>query len=135
MLHVTRKSLSIEELYLDNLGLKADFSHKLAMAVAGNEATPLHTLDLSNNMIEDKGWFYAFIILLSNILQRFSNILKSEQKNIIDNSEDIAFTGSILLFLVLYINRKEGKIHRSKKCNELVFKIFCFLETNSSSTD
>lgn len=55
VLHVMRKSLSIEELYLDNLGLKADFSQKLAMALMTNEATPLHTLDLSNNMIEDKG--------------------------------------------------------------------------------
>lgn len=55
VLHVMRKSLSLEELYLDNLGLKADFAHRLSMALVSNEATPLHTLDLSNNMIEDKG--------------------------------------------------------------------------------
>ncbi|KDR15295.1 F-actin-uncapping protein LRRC16A isoform X2 [Zootermopsis nevadensis] len=55
ILHVMKKSLSIEELYLDNLGVKWDFAHKLSLALIANNSTPLHTLDLSNNMIEDKG--------------------------------------------------------------------------------
>ncbi|XP_069691795.1 F-actin-uncapping protein LRRC16A isoform X3 [Periplaneta americana] len=55
ILHVMKKSLSIEELYLDNLGVKWDFAHKLSLALIANNNTPLHTLDLSNNMIEDKG--------------------------------------------------------------------------------
>ncbi|KAJ4432006.1 hypothetical protein ANN_20620 [Periplaneta americana] len=54
ILHVMKKSLSIEELYLDNLGVKWDFAHKLSLALIANNNTPLHTLDLSNNMIEDK---------------------------------------------------------------------------------
>jgi Leucine-rich repeat (LRR) protein len=32
-----------------------DFAHKLSLALIANNSTPLHTLDLSNNMIEDKG--------------------------------------------------------------------------------
>lgn len=52
-----RKSLNLEELYLDNLGLKADFVNKLSNVIKSNPATALHTLDLSNNMIEDKGNF------------------------------------------------------------------------------
>lgn len=55
ILHIMRKSLSIEELHLDNLGLKADFAHKLSLSLIANQATPLHTIDLSHNMIEDKG--------------------------------------------------------------------------------
>lgn len=55
ILNVMRKSLNLEELYLDNLGLKADFINKLANVIKSNPATALHTLDLSNNMIEDKG--------------------------------------------------------------------------------
>ncbi|XP_023724032.1 F-actin-uncapping protein LRRC16A isoform X2 [Cryptotermes secundus] len=55
ILHVMKKSLSIEELYLDNLGVKWDFAHKLSLALISNNSTPLHSLDLSNNMIEDKG--------------------------------------------------------------------------------
>lgn len=55
VLHVMKKSLSLEELYLDNLGLKAEFVNKLTNVVKCNIATCLHTIDLSNNMIEDKG--------------------------------------------------------------------------------
>ncbi|XP_071451973.1 F-actin-uncapping protein LRRC16A isoform X2 [Hetaerina americana] len=55
ILHVMRKSLSIEELHLDNLGVRWDFAHKLSLSLIANTNTPLHTIDLSNNMIEDKG--------------------------------------------------------------------------------
>ncbi|XP_034938905.1 F-actin-uncapping protein LRRC16A isoform X2 [Chelonus insularis] len=55
LLHVVRRSLSLQEIYLDNLGLKCDFAHKLSLALIANTNTVLHTIDLSNNMIEDKG--------------------------------------------------------------------------------
>ena len=55
LLHVMKKSLSIEELYLDNINAKADFAHKLSLSLISNSKTPLHTLDLSSNVIEDKG--------------------------------------------------------------------------------
>lgn len=55
ILHVLKKSLSLEELHLDNLGLKADFVNKLTNVIKINNIIPLHTIDLSNNMIEDKG--------------------------------------------------------------------------------
>lgn len=55
LFHVMKKSLSIEELYLDNLNVRADFAHKLSLSLISNTNTPLHTLDLSNNLIEDKG--------------------------------------------------------------------------------
>ena len=56
ILHVLRKSLNLEELYLDNLGLKADFVNKLGSVLKMNPASALHTIDLSYNTIEDKGW-------------------------------------------------------------------------------
>ncbi|XP_051163471.1 F-actin-uncapping protein LRRC16A isoform X3 [Leptopilina boulardi] len=55
LLHVLRRSLSIQEIYLDNLGVKWDFAHKLSLALISNANSMLHTIDLSNNMIEDKG--------------------------------------------------------------------------------
>lgn len=55
ILHVLRKSLNLEEIYLDNLGLKADFVNKLSSVLKFNMATALHTIDLSLNPIEDKG--------------------------------------------------------------------------------
>lgn len=32
-----------------------DFAHKLSLALIANGNTLLHTIDLSNNLIEDKG--------------------------------------------------------------------------------
>ncbi|XP_054012310.1 F-actin-uncapping protein LRRC16A isoform X7 [Hylaeus anthracinus] len=55
LLHVMRRSLSIQELYLDNLGIKWDFAHKLSLALISNANTMLQTIDLSHNTIEDKG--------------------------------------------------------------------------------
>ncbi|XP_076763741.1 capping protein regulator and myosin 1 linker 1 leucine rich repeat protein isoform X3 [Xylocopa sonorina] len=55
LLHVMRRSLSIQELYLDNLGIKWDFAHKLSLALISNANTMLQTIDLSYNTIEDKG--------------------------------------------------------------------------------
>ncbi|KAL0270608.1 UNVERIFIED_CONTAM: hypothetical protein PYX00_007960 [Menopon gallinae] len=55
LLQVMKKSLSIEELYLDNISVKADFVHKLSASLSANDSTLVHTLDLSNNLIEDKG--------------------------------------------------------------------------------
>ncbi|XP_015588505.1 F-actin-uncapping protein LRRC16A isoform X2 [Cephus cinctus] len=55
LLHVMRRSLSIQEIYLDNLGIKWDFAHKLSLALISNANTILHTIDLSSNTIEDKG--------------------------------------------------------------------------------
>uniref|UniRef100_A0AAR5PNY7 CARMIL pleckstrin homology domain-containing protein n=1 Tax=Dendroctonus ponderosae TaxID=77166 RepID=A0AAR5PNY7_DENPD len=56
--HVLKKSLNLEELYLDNLGLKADFVNKLANTLKVNPVSALHTVDLSYNPIEDKGACY-----------------------------------------------------------------------------
>lgn len=58
ILHVLRKSLNLEELYLDNLGLKADFVNKLSNTLKVNPVSALHTVDLSYNPIEDKGASY-----------------------------------------------------------------------------
>ncbi|GFV89784.1 hypothetical protein TNCV_827761 [Trichonephila clavipes] len=55
VLLVLRRSVALEELYLDNTGLKWEFAYKLSLALIANPHTPLHTLDLSNNLIEDKG--------------------------------------------------------------------------------
>uniref|UniRef100_A0A182P0L2 CARMIL C-terminal domain-containing protein n=1 Tax=Anopheles epiroticus TaxID=199890 RepID=A0A182P0L2_9DIPT len=55
VLQVLRRSLWLEELHLEALGLKSDFIHKLAVAVISNSAPALRSVDLSHNVIEDKG--------------------------------------------------------------------------------
>ncbi|RXG68752.1 F-actin-uncapping protein LRRC16A [Armadillidium vulgare] len=46
---------NIEELYLDNIGAKAEFANKLSLALLSNSNIPLQKLDISHNPIEDKG--------------------------------------------------------------------------------
>ncbi|XP_049607675.1 F-actin-uncapping protein LRRC16A isoform X2 [Syngnathus scovelli] len=55
ILHVISQSSCLEELVLDNVGLRSDFAHKLSLALAHNPASTLHTLNLSNNSLDDKG--------------------------------------------------------------------------------
>ncbi|CAJ1082838.1 F-actin-uncapping protein LRRC16A isoform X1 [Xyrichtys novacula] len=55
ILRVVARSSRLEELVLDNAGLKGDFAQKLAVALSHNPASTLHTLNLSNNSLEDKG--------------------------------------------------------------------------------
>uniref|UniRef100_A0A452GIP3 CARMIL C-terminal domain-containing protein n=1 Tax=Gopherus agassizii TaxID=38772 RepID=A0A452GIP3_9SAUR len=55
VLHTLSKSHHLEELVLDNAGLKTDFALKLTYALGDNPGSALHSLVLSHNQIEDKG--------------------------------------------------------------------------------
>jgi hypothetical protein len=55
ILHVMKRSMWLEELHLEGLGLKADFIHKLAVSVISNNNPALKTIDLNHNLLEDKG--------------------------------------------------------------------------------
>ncbi|XP_074838313.1 capping protein, Arp2/3 and myosin-I linker protein 3, partial [Carettochelys insculpta] len=55
VLHTLSKSHCLEELVLDNAGLKPDFALKLSCALGDNPSSALHGLVLSRNQIEDKG--------------------------------------------------------------------------------
>uniref|UniRef100_A0A3Q3XF05 Capping protein regulator and myosin 1 linker 1 n=1 Tax=Mola mola TaxID=94237 RepID=A0A3Q3XF05_MOLML len=55
ILRVVSRSSWLEELLLDNAGLRSDFAQKMAVALSHNPACTLHTLSLSNNSLEDKG--------------------------------------------------------------------------------
>ena len=55
ILHVLKRSMWLEELHLEGLGLKADFIHKLSISIISNNSPALKTIDLNHNLIEDKG--------------------------------------------------------------------------------
>uniref|UniRef100_A0A8C8E1W5 Capping protein regulator and myosin 1 linker 1 n=1 Tax=Oryzias sinensis TaxID=183150 RepID=A0A8C8E1W5_9TELE len=55
ILRVVARSSRLEELVLDNAGLKTDFAQKLAAALAHNPSTGLTAINLSNNPLEDRG--------------------------------------------------------------------------------
>nr|XP_057941349.1 F-actin-uncapping protein LRRC16A-like isoform X1 [Doryrhamphus excisus] len=55
ILRVVSRSSRLEELVLDNAGLKTDFAQKLATALAHNPNSGLTTINLANNPLEDRG--------------------------------------------------------------------------------
>ena len=55
IINLVKRSYVLEEIYLENTGIKADFINKLFMGLITNGHSSLHTIDLSNNFIEDKG--------------------------------------------------------------------------------
>uniref|UniRef100_A0A8D0L6I1 Capping protein regulator and myosin 1 linker 1 n=1 Tax=Sphenodon punctatus TaxID=8508 RepID=A0A8D0L6I1_SPHPU len=55
ILRVVSRSNRLEELVLENAGLRADFAQKLANALAHNPSSGLHTINLASNPLEDRG--------------------------------------------------------------------------------
>ncbi|XP_047453879.1 F-actin-uncapping protein LRRC16A-like isoform X2 [Mugil cephalus] len=55
ILRVVSRSSRLEELVLDNAGLKTDFAQKLAAALSHNPSSGLTTINLANNPLEDRG--------------------------------------------------------------------------------
>ncbi|CAG2164322.1 unnamed protein product [Oppiella nova] len=56
--NLVKRSTVLEDLYLDNTGLKNDSVNKLFSAILTNSQTAINFIDLSNNLIEDKGLKY-----------------------------------------------------------------------------
>ncbi|XP_066537181.1 capping protein, Arp2/3 and myosin-I linker protein 3 isoform X2 [Hoplias malabaricus] len=55
VLHTISKSSSLEEITLENAGLKADFPQKMVAALAENPASVLHSLNLAHNTLDNQG--------------------------------------------------------------------------------
>ncbi|XP_060729891.1 capping protein, Arp2/3 and myosin-I linker protein 3 isoform X1 [Tachysurus vachellii] len=68
VLHTVSKSSSLEELILENAGLKADFPQKMAAALSENPASVLHSLNLAHNTFDNQG--------VSNLIQQVCQLSK-----------------------------------------------------------
>ncbi|NWT11134.1 CARL2 protein, partial [Vireo altiloquus] len=55
LLYMLSKSVTLEELVLENSGLKADFVQRMAQALSGHPDSILHTINLAGNQLEDRG--------------------------------------------------------------------------------
>ncbi|XP_053843221.1 capping protein, Arp2/3 and myosin-I linker protein 2 isoform X3 [Vidua macroura] len=55
LLYMLSKSVTLEELVLENCGLKADFVQRMAQALSSHPNSVLHTINLSGNQLEDRG--------------------------------------------------------------------------------
>lgn len=74
ILHVLKRSMWLEELHLEGLGLKADFIHKLAVSVISNTNPALKSIDLNHNLIEDKGEALDFNSRMQNLSNQICEI-------------------------------------------------------------
>ncbi|XP_009328644.1 PREDICTED: leucine-rich repeat-containing protein 16C [Pygoscelis adeliae] len=55
LLYMLSKSVMLEELVLENSGLKADFVQRMAQALSNHPDSVLHTINLAGNQLEDRG--------------------------------------------------------------------------------
>ncbi|KAM6057509.1 LOW QUALITY PROTEIN: capping protein, Arp2/3 and myosin-I linker protein 2 [Chlamydotis macqueenii] len=55
LLFMLSKSVTLEELVLENSGLKADFVQRMAQALSNHPDSVLHTINLAGNQLEDRG--------------------------------------------------------------------------------
>ncbi|KAM9122103.1 capping protein, Arp2/3 and myosin-I linker protein 2 isoform 2-T2 [Pangshura tecta] len=55
LLYMLSKSVKLEELVLENTGLKFEFAQRMAQALRGNPDSALSTISLAGNQLEDKG--------------------------------------------------------------------------------
>ncbi|XP_056216653.1 capping protein, Arp2/3 and myosin-I linker protein 2 isoform X5 [Falco biarmicus] len=55
LLYMLSKSVTLEELVLENSGVKADFAQRMAQALSNHPDSVLHTINLAGNQLEDRG--------------------------------------------------------------------------------
>ncbi|NWW52635.1 CARL2 protein, partial [Pedionomus torquatus] len=55
LLYMLSKSVALEELELENSGLKVDFAQRMAQALSNHPDSVLHTINLAGNQLEDRG--------------------------------------------------------------------------------
>ncbi|XP_024908137.1 capping protein, Arp2/3 and myosin-I linker protein 3 isoform X4 [Cynoglossus semilaevis] len=68
VLHTVSKSNSLEELTLENAGLKSDFPQKMASALSEPPPPPIHSLNLAHNTLDNQG--------VSNLIQQVCRLNK-----------------------------------------------------------
>ncbi|XP_066050613.1 capping protein, Arp2/3 and myosin-I linker protein 2 isoform X4 [Chamaea fasciata] len=72
LLYMLSKSVTLEELVLENSGLKADFAQRMAQALSSQPNSVLHTINLAGNQLEDRG-----VTAFSRYLEKNSKGLQS----------------------------------------------------------
>uniref|UniRef100_A0A1A8RQQ2 Leucine rich repeat containing 16B n=1 Tax=Nothobranchius rachovii TaxID=451742 RepID=A0A1A8RQQ2_9TELE len=68
VLHTVSKSSSLEEITLENVGLKSDFPQKMSAALSENPASVIHSVNLAHNSLDNQG--------VSNLIQQVCRLAK-----------------------------------------------------------
>ncbi|NXC43563.1 CARL2 protein, partial [Penelope pileata] len=72
LLYMLSKSVTLEELVLENSGLRCDFAQRMAQALSSHSESVLHTIHLAGNQLEDRG-----IIAFSRLFEKRPKGLQS----------------------------------------------------------
>ncbi|KAJ7311941.1 hypothetical protein JRQ81_006262 [Phrynocephalus forsythii] len=64
ILHMLSKSVVLEELVLENCGLKFDFAQEMAQVLSNHPDSTLNAINLSRNLLEDRGSMNALCLSL-----------------------------------------------------------------------
>ncbi|NXR22923.1 CARL2 protein, partial [Cinclus mexicanus] len=72
LLYMLSKSVTLEELVLENSGLKVDFVQRMAHALSSHPSSVLHTINLAGNQLEDRG-----VMAFSRHMEKSSKGLQS----------------------------------------------------------
>ncbi|NWU51584.1 CARL2 protein, partial [Dromas ardeola] len=72
LLYMLSKSVTLEELVLENSGLKADFAQRMAQALSNHPDSVLHTINLAGNQLEDRG-----VVAFSRLVEKSPKGLQS----------------------------------------------------------
>ncbi|KAK5907277.1 hypothetical protein CesoFtcFv8_005145 [Champsocephalus esox] len=68
VLHTVSKSSSLEEITLENAGLKSDFPQKMSAALSENPSSVIHSINLAHNSLDNQG--------VSNLIQQVCRLSK-----------------------------------------------------------
>uniref|UniRef100_A0A8C5GUB3 CARMIL C-terminal domain-containing protein n=1 Tax=Gouania willdenowi TaxID=441366 RepID=A0A8C5GUB3_GOUWI len=95
ILRVVSRSSHLEELVLDNAGLKTDFAQKLAAALAHNPNSGLTTINLANNPLEDRG-MKSFVYTLTYQMYRHLLLISYANSSIASSLVHLDLSGNML---------------------------------------
>uniref|UniRef100_A0A3B3T2F6 Capping protein regulator and myosin 1 linker 3 n=1 Tax=Paramormyrops kingsleyae TaxID=1676925 RepID=A0A3B3T2F6_9TELE len=141
VLHTLSKSSSLEELTLENVGLKSDFPQKLSLALSENPSSSIHSLNLAFNTLDNQG--------VSNLIQqvcrlskglRLLNLSKTSlsSKGVVSLSQALCSTDEYSNSLLhLDLSRNPGVLSGEDASNLYLFlsQPNCLVHLDLSATD
>ncbi|XP_061744135.1 LOW QUALITY PROTEIN: capping protein, Arp2/3 and myosin-I linker protein 3-like [Nerophis ophidion] len=96
VLHTVSKSSSLEEITLENAGLKSDFPQKMSAALSENPASVIHSLNLAHNSLDNQG--------MANLIQQMCRLSKGLR---LLNLSKTSLTSKGLMSLSLALNSSD----------------------------
>uniref|UniRef100_A0A673XR43 Capping protein regulator and myosin 1 linker 3 n=1 Tax=Salmo trutta TaxID=8032 RepID=A0A673XR43_SALTR len=130
VLHTVSKSSSLEELTLENAGLKSDFPQKMATALSENPASVIHSLNLAHNPLDTQGTgaSEALYYLLIDTFFSLSGVVSLSQA--LCSSDD--YTNSLLH---LDLSKNPGILSGEDNMYLFLAQTNCLVHLDLSGTD